>query len=35
MNDEVATIDSKYSLLLDEKYRAENLHRIKSVFEVI
>lgn len=29
LNDEVATIESKYALLLDEKERAENEHKIK------
>jgi hypothetical protein len=29
LNDEVANIESKYALLLDEKERAENEHKIK------
>jgi len=29
LNDEVASIESKYALLLDEKERAENEHKIK------
>lgn len=30
LNDEIANIESKYSLLLDEKERAENEHKIKT-----
>lgn len=31
LNDEVANIESKYSLLLDEKERAENEHKYLSL----
>jgi hypothetical protein len=32
LNDEVASIESKYSLLLDEKERAENEHKLISTY---